>query len=114
MLGHEVAVEQPQDGLLGDPLGEVEFVFLERLALGAGGRGRSAAARPPAGGGDFLADERDQHIEHGTLLAGRLIEHFLVDFRDMVELQLRQVGEEFVVVWGCHVGGSSGLESESP
>ena len=86
VLGHEVAVEQPQDGLLGDAFGEVEVVLLERLALR-----QTGTVNPPFQGvlptdGDFFAHEGDQHVEHGTSLAGRLVEHLLIQLGDAVEL----------------------------
>ena len=70
--------------MLGDPLGEVEFVLLQRLPWGQAG-----AKNPPLegvlpAGGDFFANQGGQHVEHGTLLAGRLVEHLLVHFRDAV------------------------------
>ena len=55
--------------------------------------------------GNFFADQGGQHVQHGTPLAGRLVEHFLVQFGDAVELQLRQIAQEFFVAWRGHVVG---------
>ena len=70
VLGHEVAVEQPQDGLLGDAFGEVEVVLLERLAFRQAG-----AVNPPFQGslptdGDFFADQGGQHVAAWKLRCG--------------------------------------------
>lgn len=112
LLRHEVAVEQSQDGLFGDPLGEGEVILRKRLAFGQAG-----ATEPPLQGSlpaddDFFADQGGQHVEDGTLLAGRLVEHFLIQLGDAVEFQFRQVGEQFFVAWRGHGEGS--LSSESP
>ena len=115
MLGHEVAVEQPQDGLLGDPLGEVEVVLLERLAFRQAGAVNPPLQGPLPADGDFFADQGGQHVQHGTPLAGRLVEHLLVQFGDAVEFQLRQIARAVFrgVAMSC-VGFLVGLASESP
>ena len=76
---------------LGIRLGKLKSYSCERLALGQAGvvnrRSRARCRRTV----DFFADQGGQHVEHGTPLAGRLVEHLLIQFGDAVELQLRQV-----------------------
>jgi hypothetical protein len=77
VLGHEVAVEQPQDGLLGDAFREVELVLLERLAFGQPG-----AINPPfqdslPTDGDFFADQGGQQCSMEVPLAS--IAHYLIN-----------------------------------
>ena len=112
VLGHEVAVEQPQDGLLGNPLGEGEVVLLQGLAWRQPGPLDASLQGPVVADGGFFADQGGQHVEHGILLAGRLVEHFLVELGDAVELQLRQIAQQFLVaLWaGVLMGGSSSSE----
>ena len=64
--------------------------------------------------GDFFADQGDQHVQHGTLLAGRLVEHLLVDFGDAVEFQLRQIGAAVFRGVGMSCLGLLGVGSELP
>src|SRR3990167_7222424 len=112
LLRYEIAVEQSQDRLFGNPLGEGEVILRKRLAFGQAGAMEPPLQGPLPADGDFFADQGGQHVEHGTLLAGCLVEHFLIQLGDAVELQLRQVGEQFLVSWCGHEGGS--LSSESP
>ena len=83
MSPDEVAVEQPQDRGLGNPLGEVEIVLGHGLRLG-----EPRLAEPPLEGsllaGSLLdAKERGQDFQQGTPLTGRLVEHFAVALGDL-------------------------------
>src|SRR5437016_5327343 len=105
VLLDEIAVEQPHDRGLGDPLGELEVVFRQGLWLG-----KPCFTQPPLEsslltGGLFQPDQDRQNLQEGAPFASRFIQHFAVGFGDLGELQISQVTVEpclEIVITPCH------------
>ena len=97
MLLDKVAVEDPENLLLGDAFGEVEVVLLERLYLRQPCALDPALKRPLSALRGFAANEVSDDLEEGPTLLGRLIEDFLVDLGDASEPQGLEVTQELLV-----------------
>src|SRR5208337_2978900 len=101
----EVAVEEPEDRRLGDPLGEVEIVLGQGLRLGEPRLAESTLQRSLLTSRLLQAKKRGQHLHHRITFTSRLVEHFAISPSDLGQLQFGQIPFQLcleIVITSCH------------
>ena len=91
MARDELAVEETHDGCLGNAFGEVEVVVGQSLLFRQPRLSQSPLQGALLADGLLHADERGQHLEHGTAFASRIVEHLAIAAGHFQEPQVNQV-----------------------
>src|SRR5947199_9664846 len=79
----EIAVEQPHDRRLGNPLGEVEIILLQGLSLGEPCLSQPSLESSLLATAGFETEKPSQYLQHRAPFAGRFIQHLAIGPGDL-------------------------------